>query len=167
MGHCRLFPLQCGAVRLPKLITVVVLLAGCSGLSTLTPELLDQSEQRWNASKPASYRLVVVMEGDRVERSEYEVEVKDNIVTSLKRNGTVLDTKAGQDYSMDGLFKILHEEIGLAKNPSPLGAPAGYAAYLMASFDGSSGRLKHYRRSVGGISNSIDIEVLQFNSGSN
>jgi hypothetical protein len=32
----------------------------------------------------------------------------------------------------------------------------------MASFDRDTGALKHYRRSVGGISNSIDIEVLEF-----
>jgi hypothetical protein len=50
----------------------------------------------------------------------------------------------------------------LAQKPSLLGAPEGYSAYLMASFDGETGALKHYRRSVGGISNSIDIEVLEF-----
>ena len=150
-------------MRLPKFVAGVVLVAGCSGLTNLTPELLDKAEQQWNASKPASYHLVVVMEGDRVERGEFEVEVKDNAVISLKRNGTlVTSSSAGQDYSMDGLFKIMHEEMDLAKHPSLLGAPAGYSAYLMANFDRSSGRLQHFRRSVGGISNSIDIEVLQF-----
>jgi hypothetical protein len=162
MGHSSPFPLQCGAVRLPKLIPCFVLVAACSGLSTLTPELLDQAEQRWSASKPAAYHLVVAMEGDRVERGEYDVEVKDNVVISIKRNGSIVDSKVGQDYSMDGLFKIIRDEVGLAKTPSLFGAPAGYSAYLMASFDRSSGRLQHYRRSVGGISNSIDIEVLQF-----
>ena len=149
-------------MRLPKSIAGFVLIAACSGLSTLTPEMLDQAQQRWNASKPAAYHLVVVMEGDRVERGQYEVELKNNAVISLKRNGQLVDSRVDQDYSMDGLFKLIREEVELARNPSTFGAPAGYSAYLMASFDGSSGRLKHYRRSVGGISNSIDIEVLSF-----
>lgn len=102
------------------------------------------------------------MEGDRVERGEFEVQVRNGIVTSVKRNGGAVNPASGQDYSMDGLFKILHEEIGLAENPALLGAPAGYSVYLMARFDDNSGRLRHYRRAVGGISNSIDIEVLRF-----
>jgi len=46
----------------------MLLLGSCSGLSTLTPEMLDRAEAKWSEGKPASYRLVVSMEGDRVER---------------------------------------------------------------------------------------------------
>jgi hypothetical protein len=140
---------------------VSLLLASCSGLSTLTPAILDQAEARWNTSKPASYSLTVTMQGDRVERGEFNVEVENGVVTSLKRNGIAVKPASGQDYSMDGLFRIIRDELELAKNPSLLGAPEGYTAYLLASFDGM-GRLRHYRRSVGGISNSIDIEVVKF-----
>jgi len=139
-----------------------MMLAACSGLSTLTPEMLDQAERRWQTSKPSGYLMTVIMEGDRVERGEFEVEVHADAVTSLKRNGLTLNPAAGKDYSVDGLFRIIRDEVDLAKTPSLFGAPTGYSAYLMASFDGSTGRLKHYRRSVGGISNSIDIEVLKF-----
>jgi len=139
-----------------------VLLASCSGLSTLTPSMLDEAEQKWNAGEPASYRLVVAMEGDRVERGELEVRVEGGAVTELKRNGQTVNVKGGQDYSMDGLFKMVREEMDLAKNPSLFGAPAGYSAYLMARFDSRTGGLLQYRRSVGGISNSIDIQVLSF-----
>lgn len=146
-----------------SLIALATLLfVSCSGLSTLTPAGLDQAEQKWNAAKPASYVLVVSMEGDRVERGEFEVQVSNGIVTSVKRNGQIVTPAAGQDYSMDGLFRILHEEMSLAEKPALLGAPAGYTAYLMASFDDRTGRLRHYRRAVGGISNSIDIQVLRF-----
>jgi len=146
-----------------KLIPIALLLLSCSGLNTLTPAMLEEAEQRWNTAKPASYSLKVAMQGDRVERGEFDVTVKDNVVTSLKRNGAeVKSVAAGQDYSIDGLFKIVHEEMDLAQNPSVWGAPEGYSAYLMASFDRDTGALKHYRRSVGGISNSIDIEVLEF-----
>jgi len=134
----------------------------CSGLSTLTVSALDEAQAKWNAGKPASYRLVVSMEGDRVERGEFDVEVQNGIVTSLKRNGDVVRPTEAQDYSMDGLFKIIRDEMDLAKNPSLFGAPAGYSAYLMARFDSRAGALQHYRRAVGGISNSIDIQVLSF-----
>ena len=140
----------------------LLLAASCSGLSTLTPGALKQAEEKWMAANQTSYRLVVSMEGDRVERGEFEVDVDQGVVTSLRRNGQVVNPASGQDYSMDGLFKIIHEEMDLAEKPQLLGAPSGYTAYLMARFDGKTGRLQHYRRAVGGVSNSIDIEVLSF-----
>ena len=140
----------------------MLLLAACSGLSTLSPEMLDEAEAKWKASKPSSYRLVVSMEGDRVERGEFDVRVEGGNVIELKRNGEAVNLKSGQDYSMDGLFRMVREEMDLAKNPSLFGAPAGYSAYLMGRFDSRTGGLLHYRRSVGGISNSIDIQVQSF-----
>jgi hypothetical protein len=140
---------------------VTLLFVSCSGLSTLTVPALDEAQASWNAGKPPSYRLVISMEGDRVERGEFDVEVQNGNVTSLKRNGEVVKPTEAQDYSMDGLFKIIREEMDLAKNPSLFGAPAGYSAYLMARFS-RTGALEHYTRAVGGISNSIDIQVLSF-----
>jgi hypothetical protein len=140
----------------------MLLLASCSGLSALTPAMLDEAEMKWNTAKPASYKLVVSMEGDRVERGEFDVRVEGGVVTALKRNGEPVSLNAGQDYSMEGLFRIIRQEMDLARNPVLLGAQPGYSAYLMASFDSRTGGLVHYRRSVGGISNSIDIQVLKF-----
>lgn len=151
------------AVRSAGILFLLLLLeASCSGLNTLTPEMLNEAEMKWNASKPSSYRLVVTMEGDRVERGEFDVEVHEGKVTRLKRNGEVVKPTESQDYSMDGMFKIIRDEIDLARNPSVLGAQEGYSAYLMAKFDSRTGRLEHYRRAVGGISNSIDIRVDRF-----
>ena len=143
-------------------LPVMLVMMACSGLTTLTAQALNEAEDKWKAEKQTSYRMVVSMEGDRVERGEFEVEVEQGIVTSLRRNGQAVNPASGQDYSMDGLFKIIHEEMGLAETPALLGAPPGYSAYLMARFDDSTGRLQHYRRAVGGVSNSIDIEVLSF-----
>jgi len=145
---------------------MLVWLTSCSGLSTLTPQMMDEAEMKWKTSKPTTYRLVVRMEGDRVDRSEYDVRVKDGVVTSLTRNGApTKSATGGQDYSMDGLFKVIREEMELAVTPSKLGAPEGYSAYLMARFDATSGRLLKYRRAIGGANNSIDIVVLSFEPG--
>ena len=134
----------------------------CSRLPTLTPELLSQAEQKWNAQRPASYRLVVEMSGDRVEAGGFEVEVHSGQVVSLRRNGLVISPSSGQDYTMEGLFRMLRQEIGLAEKPGMLGAPGGYSVYMNARFDETTGRLLRYRRTVGGTSNSIEVNVEEY-----
>jgi hypothetical protein len=140
----------------------MLLLAGCSRLNILTPDLLNQSENKWISSRPVSYQLTIEMSGDRVEKEEFDVSVRAGQIERLRRNG--LDVKPGetQDYSMDGLFRMLHQELDLVQKPAVLGAPEGYSAYPMAKFDDRTGRLIEYQRSVGGTSNAIRIKVLQF-----
>jgi hypothetical protein len=131
-------------------------------MDTLTPALLEASEQKWRASRPEFYRLVVEMEGDRVEVGRFEVVVRSGSVVSLRRNDQVVLPDRAQDYSMDGLFRMLRQELGLLEKPALLGAPPGYSAYAMAQFDPETGRLIQYRRTVGGASNTIDIAVLEY-----
>jgi hypothetical protein len=152
------------AVRRKTALVLTLLITACSRLSTLTPESLATAESKWNASRPALYRLVIEMKGDRVEREQFQVIVRDSKVESISRNGQPVSETAGEDYSMDGLFHILHQEMGLSQKPALLGAPEGYSAYLMADFDEKTGRLVAYRRTVGGTSNTIDIKVLQFDA---
>ncbi len=102
------------------------------------------------------------MSGDRVETGKFEVTVEDGKVTSLRRNGLSISPNSGQDYSMEGLFHVLQQELGLAEKPAMLGAPEGYSVYMNARFDDQTGRLVEYRRTVGGASNSIEIKVLEF-----
>ena len=102
------------------------------------------------------------MQGDRVETGRFEVTVQNGQVVSLRRNGQVVLPGRGQDYSMDGLFRMLDQELELARKPELLGAPEGYRAYPMARFDPENGHIVHYRRTVGGAKNSIDITVSGF-----
>ena len=102
------------------------------------------------------------MTGDRVETGRFEVEVHGGQVASLRRNGLIISPNAGQDYSMEGLFRMLQQELGLAEKPTMLGAPDGYSVYTTAQFDDASGRLVQYRRIVGGASNSIEVRVLEY-----
>ncbi len=146
------------------LAALLALTAACSRLPILTPEILSQAEQKWSAHKPVFYRLVVEMSGDRVETGRFEVDVHSGEVVSLRRNGLVIRPNPGQDYSMDGLFHMLEQELGLAEKPSMLGAPAGYSVYTTAKFDGATGRLIRYRRIVGGASNSIEVNVVEYDS---
>ena len=102
------------------------------------------------------------MKGDRVEKEQFQVTVRAGQVAMLRRNGRDISPTREQDYSIDGLFRILHQEMGLVEKPALLGAPEGYSAYPMARFDDKTGRLIEYRRTVGGTSNTIDIRVLEF-----
>jgi hypothetical protein len=121
-----------------------------------------EAEVKWRARRPNAYHLVIEMSGDRVETGRFDVTVLREQVISLRRNGLVIPPKTGQDYSMDGLFHMLEQELGLAERPATLGAPEGYAVYLNARFDDTTGRLVRYRRIVGGTSNSIDVDVVTF-----
>ena len=144
------------------LYAALLLLFACSRLDTLSSELLDQAETRWKRANIQSYQLQVEMKGDRVEKALFEVSVRGGQVVSLKRNGQDVGITPERDYSIAGLFRTLHQELDLAGKPVLLGAPEGYSAYPMASFDEQTGRLLQYRRTVGGASNTIDIRVVEF-----
>ena len=143
-------------------LTLLITASACSRLPTLTPEILAQAQEKWNNHKPQSYRLVIDMSGDRVEPGRFEVEVRAGHAISLRRNGIVVSPAAGEEYTMDGLFHTLAQELGLAEKPAMLGASPGYTVYTTARFDDTNGRLIRYRRIVGGTSNSIDIKVVEY-----
>ena len=141
---------------------VLVASVACSRLPTLTPEILAQAENKWKLHKPDSYRLVIEMSGDHVETGRFEVDVQAGQVITLRRNGLVIRPTSGQDYTMEGLFHMLAQELGLAEKPATLGAPPGYSVYITAKFDDTTGRLVRYRRIVGGASNSIEVNVTEY-----
>jgi hypothetical protein len=136
--------------------------AACSRLPAVTTDILKENERKWKAHKPDSYRLQLEMSGDHVESGRFEVEVRMGEITSLRHNGLVVRPNAGQDYTMDGLFHMLAQELSLAGKPALLNAPPGYSVYTTARFDEESGRLIRYRRVVGGTSNAIEVNVLEF-----
>jgi hypothetical protein len=144
------------------MLAALCLTIACSRLQPLTPDRLAEAEGRWKMHQPDGYRLVIEISGDRVEVGRFELNVQHGRTTDLKRNNLVIRPTAGQDYSMDGLFRMLEQELGLAEKPATLGAPPGYSVYLTAEFDDQTGRLMRYRRIVGGTSNSIDVNVVEF-----
>src|SRR3989454_11590703 len=86
----------------------------CSRLQPLTSDRLTEAEAKWKAHRPDTYRLVIEMSGDRIETGHFDVSVARGQIISLRRNGLVIHPTAGQDYSMDGLFHMLGQELGLA-----------------------------------------------------
>lgn len=144
-------------------VLILLLIGGCARLSDLTPEALRAAQTQWEKSGPASYHMVVETSGDHMDTSKYEVTVRAKAVVKLERNGSPLQPEAGgNSYTVEGLFHTLDQEIDLKGKPQLLGAPPGYASYPMASFDGATGRLIRFQRSVGGTRNSIEIIVREF-----
>ena len=144
-------------------LSLVLLVFGCSRLSVLTPDSLNAAQKQWESSGASNYRMVVETKGDRFDPSQYEVTVRAKEVVKLLRNGQLVRPGGGgEDYSVDGLFHVLDQELDLKQNPEKLGAPPGYASYPMADFDPATGRLLRYQRSVGGTKNSIEIIVKEF-----
>ena len=139
----------------------LIFLAACARLDPLTPESLQAAEQKWRASRPPFYHLVVEIKGDRVEAGRFEIMVRGDAV-SIRRNAEVVIPARPQDYSMDGWFRMLRQELDLTDNAQFLGAPPGYASYPMARFEPNSGRLQRFQRTVGGTQNSIDINIVEF-----
>jgi hypothetical protein len=129
-------------------LTLTVLLGGCSRLDVLTEETLLEARGLWRSTAPGFYRLTVEMSGERIETGIFEVLVRDGEVVSLKRNGQVVLPDRSQDYSIEGLFRLLEMELALAQEPSSLGAAPGYSAHLLVRFDEETGRLDTYRRTV-------------------
>lgn len=141
---------------------VILLVAGCSGLEPLTEDALIRAQEQWDSSAPDFYRVLVEMTGERIESGVFEVLVREGQVVSLQRNGQVILPDRGQDYSVQGLFAMLRQELALAEQPTLLGAPPGYAAHLLARFDPATGRLERYRRTVAGVNNNIEIVVVEY-----
>jgi hypothetical protein len=141
---------------------VILVMCGCDRLPALTIDRLEEAERRWSAHQPAMYELVIEMSGDRVERGRFDVEVRSGHVVNLRRNGFPVQPRPGEDYSMEGLFRMLKQELALAEKPAMLGAAPGYSIYLSARFDADDGRLIHYRRTVGGTANGIDVDVVEY-----
>ena len=144
------------------LLVCVVFMAGCSRLETLTESNLTAAENSWQSNVPGLYRAEIEISGERVEAGTFEVLVRSGEVVSITLDGRAVLPERSEDYSISGLFGILRQELALAREPQVLGAPAGYEAYLLVRFEPETGRLTHYRRTVGGASNSIDIEVVGF-----
>jgi hypothetical protein len=144
-------------------LLILLLLTGCSRLPELTPDSLHAAQLQWEKSGPPNYRMVVETSGDRMETSKYAITVKAKEIVKLERNGSPLQPEAGgSSYSVEGLFHTLDQEIDLAGKPQKLGAPPGYSSYPFARFDPATGRLLRFQRSVGGMKNSIEIKVTEF-----
>ena len=125
----------------------------------LTAGRLDQARERWASASYPSYRLSLETEGSELQDSRFEITVREGQAPVVVHDGLAA-TGDGAMYTVAGLFEILAREMALAEEPSrSFGAPAGYRAYLFASFDETRGYPLRYRRVVGGSKQWIEWAV--------
>ena len=130
-------------------------------LPELTTQAVEQAQATWRAAAPADYDLTLMIAGTELDPGTYAIETRGGEVVSASRDGIAL-TGSADAYSIDGLHKLLLQELDLAANPTrSYGAPAGYRAYLFARFD-ERGLPVRFRRVVGGTSRYVEwrIEAL-------
>jgi hypothetical protein len=134
-------------------------------LPALSPQRLEQAEQRWRDHGPKSYRMDI-RTGGRAP-SQLHVEVRGGEVASVLQNGHPLDQPRTMDpWSVDALLEFMSDELAAAADPvktaQKFGSPAGATVLQAAAFDEKYGYPRRYRRSVLGTPMDIDWEITKF-----
>lgn len=131
-------------------------------MEPLTEASLAAGHQRWEAHGSGTYRLVVRVRPPRAEPEEYVANVAGGALVEIVRDGTSLDHDEATrpDYSIAGLFELLHEDLRWTA-VDPIGDVP--AVDVRAYFDPESGRFVRYRRTVGTSKRRVlMVEVLAY-----
>jgi hypothetical protein len=131
-------------------------------MEPVTATMLDAAERRWEARGSTSYHLVVRVRAPRFEPAVYDLVVQSGEVVTVERNGRPVASGSVDryDYSMSGLFALLRNDLRLAAVPAIGDTPP---VDLRARFEPETGRLVHYRRTVGTARRRVLlVEVLAY-----
>jgi hypothetical protein len=148
-------------------VAAALLLAGCGALGPppmepLTSSALEAAERRWAAHGADAYHLVVRVRAPKFAAAVYDLVVARGRPVRVDRNGQSLRPEDADhyDYSVPGLFALLHDDLRL-NDARPLeDAPP---VDLRARFDPDTGRLLRYRRTVGTARRRVLwVEVLAY-----
>ena len=146
---------------------VLLFLFGCSGVGSppmepLTPETLARAELRWRTHVADSYHLIVRVRPPRADVTLYDIKVSGGEIVKLERDGKPLrpEEVRHSDYSVAGLFGMLHQDLLLTDMTQTENAPP---LDLRARFEPGTGRLVRYRRTVGsGRRRVLMVEVVKY-----
>jgi hypothetical protein len=117
----------------------------------LTEARLQQAEELWEQSGPASYVMDLDLRGAQPGR--VHIEVQSNEITAMTRNGRTPPRRTWRVWSVPGLFEMLGRELQLADDPvHEMGAAAGTQVRVRCEFDAKLGYPNRYHRymSAGG-----------------
>jgi hypothetical protein len=135
---------------------------GAPPMEPLTAATLAAAEQRWIVEGADAYRLVVRVRAPRTDPVVYDVVVAGGRPVAIARDGQPMrpEDTGRYDYSMPGLFGLLHTDLRWSDLPAVGDTPA---VDLRARFEAGTGRLVRYRRTVGTSRRRVLlVEVLSY-----
>ena len=123
----------------------------------LTMRGLEEARERWRLAGIDAYTLRYRMHG-----SDYDVTVRDGIVTVLKVNGKVPLSGQYRPFGVTGMFDTLEEEIDNLSDPRGPFAGRSAAVVMRVRFHPENGVVERYIRSSGGHGRGTSIELVEF-----
>jgi hypothetical protein len=127
----------------------------------LTEVALAEAEGRWDAAAVASYDMDIEIRGARPGR--VQIEVRDDEVTAMTRDGRSPPPRTWAVWSVPGMFETLERELELAEDPvHEMQASAGTQLRLRCEFDSQLGYPRRYHRIVTPGGPEVFWEVMQF-----
>jgi hypothetical protein len=162
------------STRRPRAVPLVLLLAfcfapaglsGCAGGEEVTARSLREARQRWEQAGVRDYDLEWASSG--LNQSRYVVAVRGGRVRTVEAvgpDGARHEQKPAEpDYfGVDGLFKVIADELKQLDSTAPFGQPKGSRAVLRFTPDPTYGYPRNYRRDVVGAPMALAIDVLRF-----
>lgn len=116
----------------------------------LSRERLNSARERWIASGICDYDVTLRMRG-----VEYSVTVRNGIVMEIASAGVVAQTNDPGAYSIDGVFRVLQQELDAAER---FATPP----VMRARFNHTLGYPERYIRGSGEMGAAASVEVEQF-----
>ncbi len=137
----------------------LLLLTQCAKGAAFTEQDLQQAQAQWNKNGLDSYRLTLEISGDKVETGVFVVEVEQNKIQGITRNGQAITT-TDTFYTIEGMFQFLENELELGKEPRRyFGSAPGARIYMRAHFDPKQGFPTRYLRAITDTKHNIAVEV--------
>lgn len=137
------------------LITTIIVLR--EPMDPLKDSSFQVARQLWRFSNTRNYDMIYKMNG-----AEYDVKVRNGIVSRLLLNQKDVTSTDWSAYSMDGLFKILKLEIENLTDPAGPYATQKNTIIARVRYNRKNGHIERYLRSSGGYGKGATIEMIQF-----
>ena len=103
----------CGIVGVGAVIIAVPYLPGRT--EPVTRERLEAARALWQRANITSYDMELETSGAQTGR--YHMEVRGGRLALITRNGQSADPAAGEYWTIEGLFRVIEEELDAAEQP--------------------------------------------------
>lgn len=140
-------------------LVLVVWLVVREGTEPVTRERLGEARARWAAADISSYDMDLQFSG--AQSGIYRVRVRGGRLKHITLNDGPANPSEEEYWTVEGLFRIIEEELDLAEDPSRGAFPAGTQVWLRMHCDPDLGYPVRFIRQVPGTNRGVQIRVLR------